>query len=251
MKPSDEDLLRRYLLGTLTPEARDGVERRLFSDDRIFWEHLCLVEEELIDDHAGRALDDESTEFFERDFLCTDERRAKLAFSRALRDHVERRESSRHGVWDWLRLPIATPRWAVAAAAVLLLLLPGAAWQFGTGRSAPLDVSAALSPGLVRDVGGKLSRVVVPLRCGLVRLDLGTGPEEYDSYWATLYEVSGDEIWSRHKLAAIAGDQGVTVTLTLPCELLPEGDYWIRLHGVLSGRDPVPLDRYDFRVLRP
>lgn len=248
-----DDVLRRYLLGSLAPEAREGVEKQLFSEDRIFWEHLRQTEEALIDDYVWDELQGEEKEQFERHFLLSSDRRGKLEFARALRVYARARELDKLRAWQWLRNPVPVPAWAVAAAAALLLLvLPSAGWQFGTARSSRSDVSAWLSSssGRVRSVGGDVARVLTPQRCQLVRLQLDPGSNEYDSYRATLHQVTGDEIWSQSKLAAAATDRRVGVTLTLPCELLPEGDYYVRLHGVSPGADPVLLDRYDFRVLR-
>ena len=248
---TNDDVLRGYLLGSLAPESREGVEKRLFSDDRIFWEHLCLVEEELIDEYARGELDGEESERFERDFLCTDERRAKLDFARALQAHVERRQTSRQRAWDWLRGPVATPAWAVAMAATLFLALPSLAWRLAAARGPQGDVSAWLSPGLVRAVGGEVMRVPISTGCQLVRLQLDPGPAEHDRYRATLHEVTGEEVWSQSRLGASLTEGRVAVTLTLPCELLPAGDYYVMLRGVSPGTDPVRLGRYDFRVLRP
>ena len=249
---TDDDVLRGYLLGSLAQESREGVEKRLFSDDRIFWEHLCLVEEELIDDYVRGELDGEESERFERHFLCTDERRAKLEFARALKAHVEQHElATQRRTWDWLRGPVAAPAWAVAMAAMLLLALPAAVWRFAAARSPQTEVSAWLSPGLVRDVGGEVKRLPIPPACQLVRLQLDPGVAAPDSYRATLHEVTGEELWSQSGLRAGPIDGRAAITLTLPCELLPTGDYYVRLRGVSPGEDPVLLDRYDFRVLRP
>jgi hypothetical protein len=245
---SDDEILRQYLLGSLGDEAGEGVEKRLFSDDPIFWERLCLAEEELIDQYARGQLDDAESERFERHFLCTDERRGKLEFARALVAHVERRRTSGMGVWDWLRSPIATPAWAMAAAAILLVALPASVWQLAPGRAPRGDVSAWLSSGLVRSEGVGVARVAVG-GCELVRLHLDPGDAEYGSYRATLHEVSGEEIWSQNRLSAAAVDGRAAVTLTLPCPLLPPGDYYVRLSDVSAGREPVLLGRYDVRVL--
>jgi hypothetical protein len=40
------------------------------------------------------------------------------------------------------------------------------------------------------------------------------------------------------------------ITLTLPIEILADGDYFVRLYGISPGVDPVVVHRYDFRVLR-
>ncbi len=248
---NDDSVLRSYLLGSLAPESRENVEKRLFSEDRIFWEHLCLVEDEIIDEYAQGTLSSEERNSFEQHFLCTDERRAKLEFARALKAHVEQREASRQRVWDWLRRPLVPPAWAAGMAALLLLALPVVTWRLAAGHGAQGDVSAWLSLGLVRDAGGELTRVRIPAACRLVRLQLEAGAAEHDSYRATLHEVTGEEIWSQNKLGPGPAEGRLAVTLTLPCQFLPEGDYYVTLSGSSPGEDPAPLGRYDFRVLRP
>jgi len=247
---SDEDILRGYLLGRLAPESRESVEKRLFSDDRVFWERLCLLEDELVDQYARGELDGEETASFERDFLVTDERRAKLDLARALKAYVEERKARRRSAWEWLRSPVPSPAWALAVAATLLLAVPAVIWQVASARGPQGEVGAWLSPGLVRDVEGELTRVTLPPGCQLVRLQLDPGLVEHASYRATLHEVAGDPLWAQDKLRAGPVEGKVAVTLTLPCDLLPPEDYYVRLEGVSPGAEPEPLGRYDFRVLR-
>lgn len=249
VNPTVDGVLRHYLLGTIDPAVREDVERRLFSDDRIFWEQLCLAEDELIDDYVDDELDAKEVESFERCFLSTEERREKLEFARALKAHVEKQQSTRRRVWYPLRGQVSAPSWAVAMAAMLLLVLPAVAWQFAGARAERDEVSAWLASGLVRGAGGELTRVQIPLSTKLVRLHLEPDGE-YRSYRATLHLATGDEIWSQTNLTASTIDGRAAVTLTLPSELLPTGDYYVRLQGVGPRLDPVVLDRFDFRVLR-
>ena len=140
MNATDRDALRRYLLGASDALAREELERRLFSDDEIFWERLSIAEDELIDDYATGALDADDRALFDSHFLSTGERRARLEFARAIHAYARRREPGRLGAWRWLRSSSAVPRWAMAAAALLVLtLLPAAVW-----RMAPGDVTPAV-----------------------------------------------------------------------------------------------------------
>jgi hypothetical protein len=248
-----DEVLRRYLLGQLAPEALDSIEGRVFSDDRIFWERLCLAEEELADDYAWGRLEGEEKASFERNFLCSDERRAKLEFARALKECVERKQPGRDRLWQWLRVPVAVPGWAMAVAAVLLLaVVPGIAWRFAVSQ-APRDVVGAwLSPGQMRDISQSLVRLDIGAGCQLVRLPLETVARGDFRYSATVFDVTDGEteVWSQHQLSAgvVAGKQGVV--LTVPCDLLREGDYVVRLEAVGPGSDPQALGRYSFRVRR-
>lgn len=245
------DVLRRYLLGTAGEASRDEVERRLFSDDQIFWERLTIAEDDLIDDFAAGELDEDERQAFESLFLSTDERRAKLEFARALRTYADEARISAPGFRAWLTGSLAVPRWAMAAAAALVLAVaPSVMWQFGSNGSTPAAVTVALVPGLLRDAGAQVARVTPAPGCQVMHLDLATAGDRYAGYAATVYAVDGEALWSQHRLPGTSRDGAVTVRLTLPCELLAEGDYWARLSGLSSGGELVPLDRYDFRVLR-
>jgi len=54
-KSQQEDLMIRYLLGDLTEEEQTQIEERFLADKQYF-EHLCSVEDALIDDYAQRNL---------------------------------------------------------------------------------------------------------------------------------------------------------------------------------------------------
>ncbi|HXW07456.1 MAG TPA: hypothetical protein VD833_19620 [Vicinamibacterales bacterium] len=243
-----DGILRRYFLGTLEPEVRDDVDRRIFSDDRIFWEQLCLAEDELIDAYVIGDLDGSERQNFERCFLTTAERREKLAFARALKAHAEQAHvaDTRSRYLPAGRLSV--PTWAAAAAAVLLMVLPALFWQLAGPDAAPGDATAWLSAGLVRSVGSELERVRVPPGSKLVRLRLETEASEYSSYGATLHLASGEEVWSQGHLRPADFDGREGVELTLPAELLSPGDYYVRLRGVSPPGDPVVIGRYDFRA---
>ena len=148
---------------------------------------------------------------------------------------------------------MAAPGWAVAVAAVLLLaVLPGLTWRLASTR-APGDsvVSASLKSGQMRDIGQELTRVEIGRGCQMVHLRLEIVPPRHGSYSATLFNVTGDEIeiLSQRQLAASSVQGKLTVMLTLPCELLREGDYYVRLEGASPGAAPVDLRKYAFRVL--
>jgi hypothetical protein len=248
----DDGVLRAFLLGRLAPESREEVEKRLFSDDRIFWERLGLLEDELVDQYARGELDAGEAASFERDFLCTGERRAKLDLALALKAYVERHRAPRRRAWEWLRAPLRSPSWALAAAAALLLAAPAIVWRIASSRGPRGEVAAWLATGLVRDVEGELTRVRLPAGCQLVRLQLDhPSLAEHASYRATLHEVAGGELWSQDELRTAPVEGRMAVTLLLPCDLLPPEDYYVRLSGASPGAEPQPLGRYDFRVLRP
>jgi hypothetical protein len=250
MSASNQDVLRLYLLGAADAGSQDDIEHRLFSDDQVFWERLSIAEDDLIDDYAAHALDEDARRQFESHFLCTAERRAKLQFALALRGYAREERAERTGAVSWLRAPSALPRWAVAVAASLLVLVPGVIWQFAPGGRTPAVVTVSIAPGMLRDAGAEIARVVPTQGCQVMHLDLTAGSEPYSGYAATIFDVSGEALWSQHRLSGVTREGAVAVRLTLPCDQLPEGDYWVRLSGLSPGQEPTPLDRYDVRVLR-
>jgi hypothetical protein len=251
MNHADQDVLRRYLLGAAGPGLAEDIEQRLFSEDRVFWERVSMAEDELVDDYAAGGLDADDRHAFESRFLVTDERRAKLEFALALQACARVERTPPRAAWAWLRAPSAVPRWAFAAAALLVVaLLPALLWRAAPESGPQAALSVSLAPGLLRGAGVGIVRVNLPRGCEVVHLDLLTGADAYATYSATVHEVSGEPIWSQHKLSGAARDGGITVRLTLPCSILPEDDYWVRLAGAAPGQELSQLDRYDFRVLR-
>ena len=161
---ADQSLLRRYLLGTVTPESREDLEARLFSDDRIFSERLSIAEDELVSDYVQSALTDAERQDFEKHFLCTDERRAKLEFARALHAYAD---AARSASDDIARIALG-----LAAAADVVSGLGGrgcrAALPGRSGTSIRIQlgrrhtsnvVAISLTSGRTRASGGELTRV--------------------------------------------------------------------------------------------
>lgn len=248
---ADEGLLRRYLLGTVTDAARQEIEARLFSDDRVLWERIAIAEDELIADYVQNALDAEERQDLERHFLCTNERRAKLDFARALHAHAAEAGAAAGSRRGWLRRPLVSPAWALAAAALLVLVVqlprPGSgSSEDSTGGSV---VAVSLPAGRTRAVGGEVPRVRLGTTSRIVRLQLDPESARFDTYRAAVYRVDDDAFVAEVGLAPAPGGSP-ELTLALPAELLVEADYYVRLHGVAPGAAPVPLQRYDFRVLR-
>lgn len=259
---ADQSLLRRYLLGTATPESREDLEARLFSDDRVFSERLSIAEDELVSDYVQSALTDAERQDFEKHFLCTDDRRANLEFARALHAYAERsggfersgatRQSStpRQSPWAWLRRPMLSPAWAIAAAALLVLVVQVPRFTTSPGNvvSGSNVVAVLLTEGQTRATGSELPRVRLSADSQIVRLRLDPESNRFTSYRASVFQVDDDALLAEVRLTPAPGSP--EITLTLPAESLPDGDYYVRLQGISLGANPVPLRRYDFRVIR-
>ena len=135
----DENLIRRFLLGELSPDEQERVGERLLADEE-FFAQVDAVEEDLIDDYACGRLGAADSERFERSFLITDERRERLRFAREFHhvlsgsqqaaggEAAASLDDGRQGWWAWLRGRRAL---AFGSAFALLLIASGAVllWQ--------------------------------------------------------------------------------------------------------------------------
>ncbi len=112
-------------MGASAPEAQSAVEENLFQEIPDFLERIALLEDELIDEYVfGQLAPDEAAKF-EQHFLCTEERRQKLAFSQSLRQFAIDRfaahssEESASARLSFLAV-LRAHRWQVYCAVALL-----------------------------------------------------------------------------------------------------------------------------------
>jgi hypothetical protein len=262
LTPELEATLRRYALGGLPEGARSELEQQLVTDPDVF-ETLGVVEDDLIEEY----LDGTSTELdrgaFERHFLTSPVRVARLRFARALRTHAARgmaAEPARPQPATAVRVARWQPAW-LGLAAALAASLAGNVWL--ANRSAqprPTEASApgsgttsptfTLATGLLRS-GGSLTRVNVPNDSAVVRLRLEVPTaDSYPTYRATMLDEDGKEIWTAANLRVHEGGSPAVV-VPVPAEILPRGDYQVRLSGQKLEGEPEVVGTYTFRVSKP
>jgi hypothetical protein len=119
---------------------------------------------------------------------------------------------------------------------------------FGADSSEPTVTSYLLAPGLFRGAG-ELERVLLPSGLTLVRLLLDIGVDDCESYRAALHDAEGGELWTQSQMTAETSGERTVVVLTLPSQLLPRGDYHLRLSGLSTGGDFELVARYYFRAI--
>lgn len=144
-EPSDRERresVRQYILGEMSEEWREQIERRLISRDDYF-EELLIAEEELTDDFVGERLTDPALTTFRRSFLSVPELRQDVKFAKALRRHA-----AEHAQRQALQPPdgrsppflarhssfFRQPAVGFALAAALLLAICSAAWMAAQNR---------------------------------------------------------------------------------------------------------------------
>jgi hypothetical protein len=123
---TDEEVIRRYLLGEVTPKERRRIQDRLFQDS-VFFNELLIIENELTDAYLFGRLNPQQRVQFEQHFLSTPERRRKLTIAQELKDYVRCQSVEEGHAAGWLRRSLSlvwnylTLHAAVIALAVLLL----------------------------------------------------------------------------------------------------------------------------------
>jgi type II secretory pathway pseudopilin PulG len=125
---TNESLMRKYLLGDLPANERTRIEGEYFADFDLF-EELVGAENDLIDSYVRGSLSDSEKRQFEQQYGKRPERRARIAFAKALSEavHTEResitaiKTSSRGSFLSYFQLPRPQLQWALASAAVVLV----------------------------------------------------------------------------------------------------------------------------------
>jgi hypothetical protein len=264
VSPIDEQVRRRYLLGTLPDAEAEALERELLADD-VAYEELLALEDELFHDYARGGLPESERMLFEEHRLASPDARQRLARSGAIQRALNRPSISRSGA-----APSASrSRYWLASLAAALLLAAGAWWLWQGGASGPREIVQApptpstapspvaspsapvlvaaleISPGLTR-AGAGSPRVTLPARATALRLQLRLpAGSRYTSYRAVLLSAEGQEVWTGAGLLP----SGSTLSFEIPAGRVPEGDYELRLASETGSRT-VEVADYAFRVLR-
>jgi hypothetical protein len=132
---SSDHTLRQYVLGELREHPRLEIEERLITDPDVF-DALGVAEEELADEYLDGTLSAADKLRFEQHYLINRDRQRRVNFVRRLKSYAmaAARRAPAEGAGDWQRIGDLVrfhPRWAIAAAAVLILLMGGNLWFVG------------------------------------------------------------------------------------------------------------------------
>lgn len=130
-QPSDDyELLSQYLLGELSEEEQEAVEKRYLADREVY-DKLLVIEDELIDAYVEGALAESRRANLERHFLNTPDRRARVDFGRAWMTYVTQQSGKQRvksGRSHLLLLPLTKSWSATLRIAAAVVLLFGGAW---------------------------------------------------------------------------------------------------------------------------
>ncbi|HEX8500674.1 MAG TPA: hypothetical protein VF659_08790 [Pyrinomonadaceae bacterium] len=256
-----EGEIRRFLLGTLSEDARRRAEERLMAEEG-FLEELSLAEGELIDDYVGGRLTAAEREAFERHFLSTEGRRSQLRFTRALgryADDAAALAARKSGAASSAPQDSAGARlrafwgglnWGLRAGAALacVALIAGALWLARPAAPTPRTFAALtlVAGSGDRAAGADIPKARLPLGADALKLTLqlpaGAAPAE--RYRAELMTSKG-----RAEAVEVSGPEGRAVTVVVPEARLARGQYAVRLYALGADGAERPVgDSYLFQV---
>lgn len=129
---TDQDSMKRHLLGRASPEERVDFENTYLADPGMF-EELVEAENDLIDAYARGQLSETERQEFERRYLSSEKRRARVQYAAALAELSREGQSAlpfeRSGFFERWGLPFRQHRvslqWALSLGVVAIVLAVG------------------------------------------------------------------------------------------------------------------------------
>lgn len=131
----DDDLVRRFLLGQVSPQEEDEIAALMFEDPEKF-SQLESVEDDLIDEFLEDELSPADKKGFESHFLSQPGRRHNLKLSRALHQHFDQDDvpavvpvvpvvppDDRVSVFGLFKISPPALRFSLATAAIFIVLV--------------------------------------------------------------------------------------------------------------------------------
>lgn len=268
MRNVEEQELRSYLLGSLTPERQTELHA-LLREDADLHEELLAVEAELFDQYVGGVLPHNENELFELHVLTSAGAAEKLRFAenfgrfRSSHEFQGTSAVNRAPAPNRPLAPTSAPLFATfyrnPAFAVLLIVVAGLlvtllGWSFLTKtpannlarQSSPATVELALSPGSTRS-DGRIQHLPAPAKNVRVKIELELAKSDYQKYKTQLFRES-EALESQEELKSEPKNAHYIVPVTVGGEILTPGDYQLKLSGVGDTGKAAFIDSYAFRI---
>lgn len=120
------ELLKKYFLGLLSPTDSEQVELRILEDDA-FEGELIQAEHDLIEDYLDASLTNQEIIAFNHNYLSTKERRNQVEFIRLLKDYSQNPllVEEKSGFFEQLKALFYKPKLALGFVAVGLFIFLG------------------------------------------------------------------------------------------------------------------------------
>ena len=279
--PTDDELLRSYLLGGLPEEEADLLEQRLLAEDELF-ELSEAVEADLLAACARGELAPAERERVQQRLASSPRGQERLALAHALNTLAGSSERAAAPVLPFSRRA-ATPnafRWAALAAA--LLAAAGLSWfamerphggeappwvaqehpapasprapeaPRGAPAPKPEPVKAVFQLALMSLRGAEAAQKLrVHAGTDVVELQIGVeGMEDLKTFHLTLRNRKSAIVWERDGLEPVQLDGVRALVVDLPADQIPAGIYEIQARGLTHGGEPEDLSPLEIEVVR-
>jgi len=281
--PTDDELLRSYLLGALPEEEADRLEQRLLAEDELF-ELSEAVEADLLAACARGELAPAERERVQQRLASSPRGRERLALAHALNTLAGSPGRAAAPVVPFQRRA-ATPvrpafRWAALAAA--LLAAAGLSWfalerphggeapswiaqerpapasprapeaPRGAPAPKPEPVKAVFQLALMSLRGAEAAQKLrVHTGTDIVELQIGVeGMEDLKTFHLTLRNRQAEIVWEKDKLEPVHLDGVRALVVDLPAGQIPAGTYEIQARGLTHGGEPEDLSPLEIEVVR-
>ena len=277
---TDDELLRSYLLGELTEEETDEVERRLLTEDELF-ELSEAVEADLLAACARNELAPAESKRVLQRLAWSAQGRERLALARSLNTVADGRMA------PVIPFPRPVIRWAALAAAVLLAVV-GLFW-FAIEQSGHHDQEAAIqkqhhptptppapprpsppapppvpvgpAPEPVKAVfqlaltalrgsESAAKQLSIPADTGVVELQISVEElQDLASFHLTLRNRQSEIVRDKSGLKPKTLGGVRVVVLDVPADRLPAGRYELQAQGTAPGSEPEDLSPLEIEVV--
>ena len=264
----NDDLIRRFVLNTATPEECDLIGRRLVEDPD-FIDEIGGMQDELILAHLNGRLPAEWREAFQAAFLNPVEGQRIVEEDAALRRALAAAATSAVAASPGRRAnPLRTRAvTALACAAVLVLAVtamliyrgrsqPGTSGPSGAAAPRPADAAPAptaiatfiLVPGTTRAAGGG-NALRVPAGIAEMQLRVVLPSPPFTTARFSIAPVGGRPLMIASTPEARFEADAIHLTWSVPASLLPPDDYLLSASVATAGGETEPLITTFFSVV--
>lgn len=241
----NQTTVREYLLGHLSDVEQEQIEQRLMVEDDLF-EELEISKGELIEEYRAGELAAQEKEWFERHFLASAEGRQRFTLAVALgrmeSPPAAQQQHERPTLLERLTSLFKQPKWAIvsvtpvlAAVIVAVVLLSRPAGQ--------MFVGPALTNNVINRESGPLpTKVTLPANTAQLKLRLMLPqPASADAR----YQAKLDDRTEEKQINVVESNTD-SVTVLIPTDLLPRGEYSLILLRVNSDGSSQTIPGYYF-----
>lgn len=246
---SDQQEIRRYLLGQLEDEEQQKIEDRLMTENDLF-EELEISKDEIVEEYCAGELTTKERDWLEQHFLASPEGKRRRTFALALK-HGKPPTLERVTLFEGLQTQVSnlwrSQTWAVVAiaSAVVVLVVGGIVLRatFSTSRSTTFSSLTVTNSSAIRSEETlPIARVSLPLNVDELRITLVL-PETPPASSYRVEAVDGINTLS------VTGSNSNSVSVTIPTSQLRRRQYALQLYAIkANGTEERVPGNYFFNV---